>query len=56
MISYETHLCVQMWCVAVVFAVLQLCSPALQADPLLYISQLQDGQERPSESHPNSWI
>ncbi|XP_030272879.1 natterin-3-like [Sparus aurata] len=35
------------WCVAVVFAVLQLCSPALQADPLLYISQLQDGQERP---------
>ncbi|XP_034548286.1 natterin-3-like isoform X1 [Notolabrus celidotus] len=35
------------WCVAVVLTVLQLCSPALQSDPLLYISQLQDGQETP---------
>ncbi|XP_074525738.1 natterin-3-like [Halichoeres trimaculatus] len=34
------------WCVAVVLTVLQLCSPALQSDPLLYISQLQDGQLR----------
>ncbi|KAM3610652.1 uncharacterized protein V6R79_006968 [Siganus canaliculatus] len=33
-------------CVAVVFVVLQLCSLTLQADPVLYISQLQDGQER----------
>lgn len=39
------------WCVAVVLAVLQLCSPALQADPLLHISQLEDGQEKPSEPH-----
>ncbi|XP_044051116.1 natterin-3-like [Siniperca chuatsi] len=37
------------WCVAVVLALLQLCSPALQSDPLLYVSQLQDGQENPSK-------
>ncbi|XP_065808138.1 natterin-3-like [Labrus bergylta] len=33
-------------CVAVVLMLLQLCSPALQSDPLLYISKLQDGQEK----------
>ncbi|XP_041642447.1 natterin-3-like [Cheilinus undulatus] len=32
------------WCVAVVLVVLQLCSPALQSDPLLYM--MQDGQEQ----------
>uniref|UniRef100_A0A8C5DZ59 Natterin-3-like n=2 Tax=Gouania willdenowi TaxID=441366 RepID=A0A8C5DZ59_GOUWI len=35
----------QMWSVAVVVALFQLCSPSLQNDPLLYISQLQDGPE-----------
>ncbi|XP_033973395.1 natterin-3-like [Trematomus bernacchii] len=34
------------WCVAVVLAVLQLCSPALQTDPLLYISQMHEGKEQ----------
>ncbi|AWP07706.1 putative natterin-3-like [Scophthalmus maximus] len=38
---------VMRWCVTVVLAVLQLCSPALQSDPLLFVSQLQDGQEKP---------
>ncbi|KAK9522046.1 hypothetical protein VZT92_018538 [Zoarces viviparus] len=37
------------WCVAVVSVVLQLCSPALQSDPLLYVAQLQDGREQPSK-------
>uniref|UniRef100_A0A668W334 Natterin-3-like n=2 Tax=Oreochromis aureus TaxID=47969 RepID=A0A668W334_OREAU len=37
------------WCVAVLLAVLQLCSPALQSDPLLYVFQLQDGEEKPSK-------
>ncbi|KAM7391055.1 hypothetical protein PAMP_021772 [Pampus punctatissimus] len=41
------------WCVAVVLAVLQLCSPALQSDPQLFISQLQDGQEKPSKAWLN---
>ncbi|XP_067433191.1 natterin-3-like [Thunnus thynnus] len=36
-------------CVAVVLAVLQLCSPALQSDLQLFVSQLQDGQEKPSK-------
>lgn len=36
--------------VAVVLAVLQLCTPALQADPSLTY-QLQDGQEKPGEFH-----
>ncbi|XP_068594851.1 natterin-3-like [Brachionichthys hirsutus] len=35
------------WSVAVVFVTLQLCSPALQADQLLDIPQLQYGQEKP---------
>jgi len=33
------------WCVCVLLAVLQLCSPALLSDPLLYISQLE-GEEQ----------
>lgn len=37
-----------MWRVAVALAVLQLCKPALQADPSV-IYQLQDDQEKPSE-------
>ncbi|XP_026042003.1 natterin-3-like [Astatotilapia calliptera] len=37
------------WCVAVLLAVLQLCSPALQSDPLLYVFQLQDREEKPSK-------
>nr|XP_020451000.1 natterin-3-like [Monopterus albus] len=37
------------WCVAVVLALLQLCSPALQAEPLLYVSQVEDGRENPSK-------
>ncbi|XP_062237279.1 natterin-3-like isoform X2 [Platichthys flesus] len=36
------------WCVAVVLTVLQLCSPALQSDPQLHVSRLQDGQEKPT--------
>nr|XP_019967672.1 PREDICTED: natterin-3-like [Paralichthys olivaceus] len=35
------------WCVAVVLVLLQLCSPALQSSPQLYVSRLQDGQEKP---------
>ncbi|XP_041793914.1 natterin-3-like [Chelmon rostratus] len=38
------------WCVAVVLAVLQLCSPALQANLPPSVSQLQDGQEKPKPS------
>ncbi|XP_071377011.1 natterin-3-like [Centroberyx affinis] len=38
-----------MWCVAVVLAVLQLCSPALLSEPRLYVSQLEEGQEKPSK-------
>ncbi|KAG7489443.1 hypothetical protein JOB18_012399 [Solea senegalensis] len=37
------------WCVAVVLTVLQLqvCSSAPQSDRLLYVSQIQEGQEKP---------
>ena len=41
------------WCVAVVLAVLQLCGPALMSDPLLDVSQLQDGQEKPHGESPH---
>ncbi|XP_061586607.1 natterin-3-like [Cololabis saira] len=34
-------------CVVVVLAVLQLCSPTLESDPRLYVSRVQDGQEKP---------
>lgn len=49
-------LCVQMrFCVAVFLAVLQFCSPALQSDPQLYISKVENGQEKPSsESDSNN--
>lgn len=36
------------WCVVVALAVLQLCGPVLLSDPLLYIVQLEEGQENPS--------
>lgn len=43
------------FCVAVFLAVLQLCSPAPQSDPQLYISQVENDQEKPSsESNPNN--
>lgn len=38
------------WCVAVVFAVLQLCSPTLQADEKIQLYQLKEGEEKPSKS------
>uniref|UniRef100_UPI003AAC538D natterin-3-like n=1 Tax=Centroberyx gerrardi TaxID=166262 RepID=UPI003AAC538D len=41
------------WCVAVVLAVLQLCSPALLSDPRLFVSQLEEGQEKPSKQWLN---
>ncbi|XP_029916535.1 natterin-3-like [Myripristis murdjan] len=37
------------WCVAVIVAVLQLCSPALLTDPLLYVSQQEEGPENPTK-------
>ncbi|XP_026198837.1 natterin-3-like [Anabas testudineus] len=37
------------FCVAVFLAVLQLCSPAPQSDPQLYISQVENDQEKPSK-------
>ncbi|XP_060928318.1 natterin-3-like [Limanda limanda] len=35
------------WCIAVVLTLLLDCSPALQSNPQLYVSRLQDGQETP---------
>lgn len=45
------------FCAAVFLAVLQLCSPALQSDPQLYISQVENGHEKPSsESKSNNML
>lgn len=56
MMTVVFSLCVQMrFCVAVFLAVLQLCSLALQSDPQLYISQVENDQEKPSsESNLNN--
>ncbi|KAM8866092.1 natterin-3-like [Synchiropus picturatus] len=41
-------------CVSILLVALQLCRPALQSDPLLLVSEPQDGQEKPAQAWLNT--